>query len=432
MDINEFYERVLTSLDVDVSKGHLMISDGDRMINYTDNGIPLVLPTREHIRTLLDEDADGEIITTKKLYNPLDETIIKGDSLSLVKTRSLVKQRLSNKFVVLGSLLLTMATDVKFQTKSTMLLNQFLVRLKEAMNPGIKNIVDANTLSKWLKIYTNSFMPEYHDMFKVYVKKGGRLSGKRYNRVTTIKSPVYEELLTLDKRGKINGVSLRNKDITIFKILFEYLIESINDKGIVTIGSNDKECPGFISLYTLYIRIMTKLKAVRDDINGVDTELEDGCDIILPVDADELTRLSIYKRELAKIPTESDMLKTKLGASTESIVMQQPQAVPQATVAPVSASSGNDTTDAIRAALYGNVSGVTAPPVQMVQPPMQYQQPMQYPQQPMMQPQQPPMQYPQPMMQQPVSIGAVGQVGAFGNGMQSQQPQYPQQGYYQR
>jgi len=441
MDINEFYERVLSSLDVEVSKGYLMINDGDRLVNYTDDGVPLVLPTKNHIRTMLDEDADGEIIVTKKLYNPLDETIIKGDSLSLSKTKSLVTTRLNNKFTVLGSLLLTMASDSKFQTKSTMLLNQFLVRLQEAMNPGIKKIVDANTISKWLKIYDNSFEAGSHPMFKVYVKKGGRIGSKRYNRVTTFKSPVYEELLGMSKGGRINGVTLRNKDITIFKIIFEYLIENINSKGIVTIGSNDKECPGFISLYTLYNKVMTKFAAVRGDIDGVDSELEDGCVITLTVDSDELTNLGIYKRALASIPTESDLVKTKLGAPTNAPVMQEP--VREMQVDP-NAGSTDSTADAIRTALYGNVSGVANPPMQMQpQMPVQYQQqptqpmmqqpmypqqqmPMQMPvQQPVYQnPQQQQPMYPQQQMQ-PVSIGAVGEVRAFGNGMQQQQPMQP-------
>jgi len=432
-NVNTFYERVLKSLDVELEDSYLMIADGDKQVNYMHAGLPMVLPTADHCGSLLDTDESGKIITVKHLFNPMDETIIKGDSASLSTLKKLVSVRLSNRLTVVGTLLLKVAEEPAHQSKTTMLVNQFLVRTNEAMNPGIKKIVDDNTIDKWHRLYESSLEVNNTKFFKVFVKKGGKIGTTKYNRVSTFKFPMYEELLKLERGGKINGVALRNKDVTIFKILFEYFIEGINDKGIITIGSNDKESPAFISLMQLYLEVMTKIQKVLTGIKGVDPEWEDAGYIDIQLDTNELTGLNRYARDLARLPSESSAIKAKLAndinlpAANAGLV--NTGGMPQQ---PVTMPANTDTTaDAIHAALYGGVTGVNVPVMQ--QPPMQYQQPVQYqqpgqmyPQQPgyPQQPMQPPMTGVNMPMQQQVSIGAYGDTGAFGSGV-NQPPQHP-------
>jgi len=408
VDINEFYTRVLTSLDVEVVDDYLMIKDNDALINYSAGGVPLVLPTKKNISSMLDEDEDGKIITVKQLFNPLDETVIKGDSTSLTKLKKLVEIRLGNKTLIIGSLLLSIAENTAHQSKTSMLINQFLVRLTEAKNPGMSKVVDAATNDKWCKLYNNSFIAGNDKFLTVFVKKGGKLGTTKYHRVTTMKFPIYEALCKLEKGGRINGVTLRNKDVKVFKILFEYLIEGINERGIVSVGSNDKESPGFISLFGKYLSVMGKIQTVLSGINGVDAEWEDtGC-VTLLVEPSELTELGNYKRELLRIPREGDVIKTKLvnrgpviasPSVNQDAVVQRPIPDTEEVIDP--------TTSAIRAALYGNTTGINTPmlPQQQMQQPVQPQMP--------------------PYIQQPVSIGAVGTTNAYGG--TPQQPQQPQQ-----
>jgi len=457
VDINEFYTRVLTSLDVEVVDDYLMIKDNEKLINYSAGGVPLVLPTKKNISSMLDEDEDGKIITVKQLFNPLDETVIKGDSTSLTKLKKLVEIRLGNKALIVGSLLLSIAENAAHQSKTSMLINQFLVRLTEAKNPGMAKVVDDKTNDKWCKLYNNSFIAGNDKFLTVFVKKGGKLGTTKYHRVTTMKFPIYEALRKLEKGGRINGVTLRNKDVKVFKILFEYLIEGINARGIVSVGSNDKESPGFISLFGKYLNIMGKIQTVLSGINGVDAEWEDTGRVTLLVEPSELTELGKYKRELLRIPREGDVIKTKLvnrgpviatPSVNQDAVVQQPIPATEEVIDP--------TTSAIRTALYGNTTGINTPmlPQQQPQQPMyrqpqaqpypqqplpqqqpvpqqqpMYQQPQAqpYPQQPV--PQQQPM-YQQPYPQQPVSIGAVGVTSAYGGA--PQQPQQPRRSPWDR
>lgn len=439
MDINEFYKRVLASLDVSVDEGFLYVGEGDEREPLKYSGAPLALPTRDHIKTTLSEDENGKIVNVKHLYNPLDETIIKGDSVSLTMTKRLVTTRLANRLAIAGRLLLIVSENEKLQAKSSMLINQFLMRLSEADNPGIKKIVDESTISKWIKIYDQSFEKGATKILTVFVKKGGRLGTTKYHRVSTLKFPVYEELLKMDKKGAINGVQLRNKDIKVFKILFEYLVEDITDKAVVATGSMDKEAPGFISLFTQYLKIMTKIQEVIKGVKDADQEWYDAGVIDIQVDLNELSDISGYKKALAGIPREGDIVKSKL-RNTPSIPRNVIDTTAGANVSlnapanspvqqqPVEESRSSA---AIHKALYQGVSGVNVPTIaqqrpvmqQPMQQPMGYQQPMSYQQpvqrpimqQPMM-PMQQPMMGPGNMVNPNVSIGAYNEVGAFGDG----------------
>lgn len=374
-DIINLYERVLKSYGIVNEDGYLMVSDGDKSTVLKAGGLPMVLPTNKHISSLLDEDEDGKIIRIKQLFHPLDETVIKGDSVTMTKLKKLTEVRLANRITLVGSLLLSIAENKAHQTKTSMLINQFLVRLNEAKNPGVKDVVDNKTIEKWIKLYDNSFDAGATRFITVYSKKGGKLGTTKYNRVATIKSPLYEKLLSVEKNGKINGVSLRNKDITIFKILFEYIMEDINDHGIVTVGSNDNESPGFISLFGLYLKIMGKAQEVLKSIKNVNAEWEDSAYIELAVSPSELDELNIYKRAVSKIPREGDVIKTKLSNQGPSITgpsLNDPEdeVVPEYTEQrpshqmpkPIHAEPEMDpTTHAINKALYGDLTGIRTP-----------------------------------------------------------------------
>ncbi len=474
MDINEIYTRVAKSLDVVIEDDYLRVKDGDKLVNLTANGKPMVLPTKKNIATMLDENDDGEIIKVKQLFNPLDETVIKGDSATLSKLKKLVEIRLANRVTVVGSLLLTIAENEKHQAKTSMLVNQFLIRLNEAKNPGMTKVVDDKTADKWIRMYDQSFGSSDTKFLTVYTKKGGKLGTTKYNRVATLKFPVYEELCKLGKSGKINGVSLRNKDIKVFKMLFEYLVEGVNERGVVAKGSNDKESPGFISLFSLYLKAMGKIQEVLGDISGVDQEWEDSGVVELCVDISELSELSVYKRELAKIPREGDVIKSRLSNTRPTITNpgipdtitnnnniprvssdDQQYGQPATNLQPQQP-EGNPSTAAIRKAVYGTGAGMAGPGGYPVQDPRYNQQPQPpaynyppvggYPNNPQYQaPIQDPRYgvygqgggYPpagQPGMYAPrsVSIGEVGNTSAFGAGTTPTRPMVNPNGMWNR
>jgi len=459
VDINEFYTKVAESLDLVIKDGYLMVKSGDDLKQLTAGGVPFVLPTRDNITTMLDTDATGNVVTVKHLFNPLDETVVRGDSATLSKLKTLVGVKLANKVAVMGSLLLTVAATPELQAKTGVLINKFLMRLGEAKNPGVKDVVDAKTIDAWNNLYTASFEPRSSSMIKVYVKKGGKIGSVKCNRVTTIKSGVYEELRKLNKNEKLNGVRLRNKDIVVFKILLEYMLEGVTEKGTIMYGSNDPTAPGFITLMSAYLTHATKIQMMVKGVKGVDTEWEDVVRSNIAITLDDLKDVSVYDGEVAKIPRENDVARGKLsgnlGEGSRPVLQEVTDATPPAPVQqqPVQ-QQGSGSASAIKRALYGNVAGINTPAIQRVQPQRPaypQQQPQMYPPQQVQQPvqqlmytqQQPPMQQPvqqRPMypqqqqpMQQPVyppqvqpnmSIGAGLDVSATGATMNvgTQQP----------
>jgi len=385
MSVIDFYTRVLKSLDVNVVDGYLRLHDGDKEVNFSANGTPLVLPVKEHLSTLLEDDGSGNITQVKRIYNPLDETVIKGDSVSLTKTKLLTQTRLASRICLVGSLLLKVAAEPKHQSKTTMLVNQFLGRLGEVGGRNITKLVDDDMINKWSRLYTKSLDSGAVKLLTVHLKKGGKIGTTRYNRVATFKSAVYVELNKIEKTGKINGVGLRGKDVKVFKILIEYLCEGISDRGVVNRGSNDNESPGFISLYTLYLEVMGKIQKALSGIEGVDPEMEDGARLELGVDVSELATLHEYARELAGFPREGDVVKTKLtnDATSPTVAATQPAKA--------------ESVDAVHKVLYGGMSGVLTPPMQQAP---QAPAPIQQPQQPQQQPYQPYPAAPAPMYNQ--------------------------------
>jgi len=420
MDINEFYTKVAESLDLVVQDDYLMVPTGDDLKQLTVGGVPMVIPTRDSISSMLDKDAAGNIVTVKHLFNPLDETVVRGDSVTLTKLKTLVSVKLANKVAVMGSLLLTVGSNPEHQSKTGVLINKFLMRLGEAKNPGVKDAVDAKTIDAWNNLYSASFEPRMSALLKVYVKKGGKIGSAKYNRVTTIKSSIYEELCKLNKNEKLNGVRLRNKDITVFKILIEYLLEGITTNGTIMYGSNDPTAPGFVTIMSAYLTHANKIQMLVKGVKGVDPEWEDAASSALTITLNDLKDVSVFDAALSKIPRENDVARGKLagdcGVATRPAMQELTDTSP-APVATAQPASGSATNNAIKKALYGGVPGINTASIRRVQPQQPMQQ-MQYPQQQQ--------QYPQQQLMQPVQhMPAMGLQGQYPPQPQ-QRPTYPQ------
>jgi len=366
MELINFYKRVLETLGLKVTEDNFVtIPKADKDVPLKENSTPIVLPTKEHVETLLDKDETGNIVPVKFLYNPIDETVLKGDSVSLKKTKIAAVNTLTGSLGGTARLLLEVASNDKLQTRTPMVVNDFLKRLSEAKNPGIKKIVDDATLEKWEKIFTSSFEPGMTRLIKVFVKKGGVLDGIKYNRTATFKFPVYEELVTMEKDNKLNGVTLRNKDITVFKILFEYLVPELDSSAKVAYGSNDTTAPGFVSLFKLYLKIMTHIQQVLKALEGVYKEWEALAFVSIAVNEAELSELSVFARELLKIPSELDITRKKMvnAAPTPPLTQNTANTVPGDSVQVEQSTEYEDpSTAAIRKALYGSgVPGIAQP-----------------------------------------------------------------------
>ena len=306
-NIIDFYKQVIENVGLAVDdEGYIYNSDEDDKVMITNDGKPMVLPTREHIKNIYTQNEDGEMVISKSLFNPLNEDVVKGDSPSFKKLKIFIERRLGHVFYLVGKGLLILADNKNLQRKTSLEINKWLASFSEANGKGVKSVVDGKTLEAWDKIYSNS-LKKTGGMFNIIVKKQGKYESEVYNRLAVLGSDVYDELVELDKEGTVYDVKIRNKDIVVFKNLFEYLLPDLDDNGTVNVGSNDDICPAFITLMTMYVKLRVKWNKVVNHIKDVDKTLESSCHVDNLITIRELEDLDMYTSDLKTIPNEIDL-----------------------------------------------------------------------------------------------------------------------------
>lgn len=308
-NIIKFYTDIIESFKLIVTEDGFLYrkseEDGKKTM-MTHNLKPVVLPTKDHIESMLVEDEDGKIEVSKILFNPLNESAIKGNSDSLNICKNYAERIIGHSLCGVGYMLMVLARHKEHQTKTPLEINKFLKRVREADNPGVKEIIDDEMLNKWVKLYSKTISPT-RSMVTLYLNKVHRIDGVKYNRSTTLHSDVYTELLKATKDSSVYDIKLRNKDLTIFKIIFEYIIPDFKEKEKMELGSNDTKRPAFISLMKLYHQIMSRINSIAEDIKHVDESTFDLTYIDLRFEEEDLDNLEIYSNELLSIPDDVDI-----------------------------------------------------------------------------------------------------------------------------
>ncbi len=138
MSLVEFYTSVLKSLNFIVEDDAVYL-DEDK--EFTLVGIPVVLPTRENIVTMLKEDGSP----AKVIFNPLIEDVYsrKQGNKTLTAMVTLAKMNLSFSLASLSKLLMG-AVDNKQTGFNT---TAFVTLLNKTIaNPAIKKLVDPKSI----------------------------------------------------------------------------------------------------------------------------------------------------------------------------------------------------------------------------------------------------------------------------------------------
>lgn len=305
----EFYGKVLKSTGFVVTEdGYIkMPMSGRSKVN--DNvkvgSKVLVLPLKEHFNTMWDT-IDGKKVLAKTIFNPLKEDVVKGDSESLVKLKSIIEIRLGYSIINIFTSVLELALNKEKQKNMSLELSTLLGSMKEAKNQNITNVIDTNTLDKFNKISATMITPSANKgMIHIYLKKGGVVNSVKYNRLALASFPFYNELCKYEKDGSIAGVKLRPKDVKVFKIIYEYIFNNINVENYYTLGSTDKTSPGFISLFRLYLTIVTRTNELLN-LLGFVNEVCDLAKIDIVLEDRDLDNLARFDRELAVIPNDNE------------------------------------------------------------------------------------------------------------------------------
>lgn len=311
-DLIDLLKRLLTSIGLKYTEdGYIQIeSDGiDTPVLLSNKS--LVLPTQENIKTMIGPGESGENEVLKLPFNPIYEDSVKGDTKCFQQLRIIMEKRIGHTIAGLGELLLTMASDKSLQIKNTLAINKFLSSINDAKTPhnstGRNKLIDEKSVENWLKLY-ESYVTKPVGLVSITVKKSGKIDGVKYNRVTTLISDLYDVLLEAKSDTAINGVKLRNKDISVFKLLLEFMLDGIKGNQSIYEASMDKEHPAFISLTKLYIRIMSRLMPMVKVLKDINPVTGDSSFLEILIKEEELDNLSIYKPFLLTIPEEFDLI----------------------------------------------------------------------------------------------------------------------------
>jgi hypothetical protein len=329
MTLLELYENTLHSVGVKVTGDNYIATLSDKKIKV--DGKPLVMPTKEHIGTLT-SSVNGEVVIEKALFNPLREDVVKGDSVSLRKLRNIVEQNLCMATYTVMELLLKLASNKKLQSKASIDIVEFLAKTNEVKTKNVKDAIDDSTLASLEKIFDKSLdLPDTDGLLHIYLSRGEKTSQGKYNRVAVINFPIYELLTALNKDYNVYNINLRRKDVGIYKILYEYIFESVKSESTIKIGSNDSRSPGFAALIEAFTVIGSRLNMLLDKLAFVDEETVDQAKFDITISKADLNDLNKYKAELAVIPTEADIFNKSI-AKPVAAQPQQQQGVQQPTV----------------------------------------------------------------------------------------------------
>ena len=128
-DFIEFYKSVLDSIGLVkyTDDGFIYIPRDDNMKDLVNiNGKMLVLPTKDNIDSLVVKKEDGSLEVTKILFNPLKESVNRGNSVSLSRVKTWIEKKLAFTVAAVGEMLLILASDKQMQKDTGLEINKLL------------------------------------------------------------------------------------------------------------------------------------------------------------------------------------------------------------------------------------------------------------------------------------------------------------------
>lgn len=317
----EFYKKVISSLKLELEDDFIMTSTNTGPEQVLAGGKPMVLPTKEHLASLLGYDEDDKLTIFKIPFNPLAEDAVKGDAMSVIRSKTSVELRISQAIGFATLLLLEVASNTELQKKTNIEINEFLSSLSAAQRPNITQLVDEKLINKFIAIIQNAAKIS-NGLISIYLKKQGIKNGAKFTRLASLTVTLYDELVKVCNKEttKVYNVDLRPKDAIILKLALEFLLPGI-EEGVISFGTNDKESPAFIALFTLYLTVMEKPLRILTQLKNVNEDFYDAGYVDISLTLDEVTNLSGYKHELALIPNEIQLTRDQVTASKAKTAM---------------------------------------------------------------------------------------------------------------
>lgn len=309
MSLLNVYKSILSYAGLDTNEDGYAYMKGDPSKPTILSGARLVLPTQEHLRNPSDE---------KLIFHPLVEDIVRNETEIVSKLRKNINVRLNLTVAAVASSLLQLVASPAVHGNLTPEQGQLLTSIKDADEKAVENF------SNYITQNTSDKNNKAERLFlNIFLKRGGALDGKKYNRLAVIHFPFYMDLMD----GKIEKIRVKDKEP--YRQIMEFIFPDIAETDAYSYGSDGSTAPFLEALMIGSGKIADRLNELillyRDYIDDPEALLFD------LEWADSFADLSCLAAEIRNIPRQrvSD-------ASLDLITNEQakPQAIPVQQVIP--------------------------------------------------------------------------------------------------
>jgi len=245
----QLYKDILSvaSLKAD-DEGMISAVAGSASSPFMVEGKRLVLPTRENLA--------GEDWTNRMIFHPLSENNLRGESKVMEKFRGAINARLNYVIGLLSQELLALAVDVDAHKRLNPDQASLLTKVLGAEQ---KTLDMLQSLLKAMGLGNND-----RCIVHIFLKRGGMVRGKKYNRACIVTFPLYEELCKEDTK-QIYGVTVPKKHRAVLRNLFEFILPGIENPSAFDAGSESDIAPFLDCLMQGVMKIAGCINQVVDD-----------------------------------------------------------------------------------------------------------------------------------------------------------------------
>lgn len=224
------YTTILNTLGAEVQEDNGLVSISGQPVTVEKKR--LILPTRENLKVIPNND---DVVA----FHPLSENIYRGESPVLRRMRRMVSARLSVMMSTLMLELTAIAVNTDMHDKLTAKQGAFL---------DVMPVANKKTFKAVTSLITNA-AKKRTPIMSIYLKRGGKIDGKGFHRVCTIKCNLHAELVNEDV-DKPFGVTMSKTDRAAIIALVETLMPELakGEESIIRVGSKSPLAPYFQSL----------------------------------------------------------------------------------------------------------------------------------------------------------------------------------------
>lgn len=247
-------------------------------------GKRLILPTQANLR----KPPSDDVI----FFTPAREVISHGESEVMQSYRTVLNTRLNVTVGLLLAQFIQLSMSQDEHRKLDPLQSEILSLMKNA---------DEKTFKTLAKIIGAMPIDQSNTCFvSIFLKKGGELEGKKYNRLAVVYFPFFNELQSNPK--EIYGVKIDAKDVQIFTDLMKYIFPNIETRYSYSFGSNSDVSPTLEAVMGAVDKVAS---ALNDQIDRFANILEDVDELKINMEwVEPMQNMAQFRNEIRDTPMQ--------------------------------------------------------------------------------------------------------------------------------